>query len=223
MTESETARPLRKDAARNRAALVAAGRAVFAERGLDASLDDVAHHAGVGVGTAYRHFANKYDLAAAIFAEAIDNVIAEAEAAAGAEDAWAGLVQFVDRVARTYTTDRGLREVAMGVHPADDVSDEINDRLSEPLRVMVARAKEQGSMRPDADVTDLGMLLMMLCGIADLAGDFAPDLWRRYQPILLDGLRPGGSPLPVPPIDEDQLRTAMATHKQRLRQACEQR
>ena len=69
-------RPLRKDAVRNRALLVAAAREVFAERGLDASLDDVAHRAGLGVGTAYRHFANKYELARAIFGEAIDEIVA---------------------------------------------------------------------------------------------------------------------------------------------------
>ena len=70
--ERSDSRPLRKDAARNRALLLDAAREVFAERGLEASLDDIARHAGLGVGTAYRHFSNKYELAQAIFAEAID-------------------------------------------------------------------------------------------------------------------------------------------------------
>src|SRR3954451_15728355 len=91
------ARPMRKDAARNRALLVQAGREVFAERGLDASLDDVAQRAGLGVGTAYRHFANKHELAQAIFTEAIDELIAEAKAAAAMPDAWAGIVRFIEQ------------------------------------------------------------------------------------------------------------------------------
>src|ERR671937_1450248 len=90
-------RPLRKDAARNRALLVQAAREVFAERGLEASLDDVAHHAGLGVGTAYRHFANKYELAQAILAESVDEVVELAERAATSDHPWAGSVAFVDR------------------------------------------------------------------------------------------------------------------------------
>jgi len=220
-TEPDTARPLRKDAARNRAALVAAGRAVFAERGLDASLDDVAHRAGVGVGTAYRHFSNKYELVSAIFTEAVDEVITEAEKAAAAEDAWAGLLRFIDTVAGAQSADRGLREVMMGVPHTDDFAEQIHDRITAPLQTLVVRAKEQGTLRPEAEVSDVGMVVTMLCNVADLTGDVAPDLWRRYQPMLLDGLRPGGSELPVPPIDDALLRQAMAAYKQGMRRACE--
>src|SRR3954464_12088586 len=90
-------RPLRKDAARNRALLVQAGREVFAERGLEASLDDVARPAGLGVGTAYRHFANKFELARAIFTEAIEEIVDTARAAAAMDDAWAGIVAFLEK------------------------------------------------------------------------------------------------------------------------------
>src|SRR5436309_3103358 len=89
-------RPLRKDAARNRAALLEAARAVFAERGLDASMDDVAHRAGVGVGTAYRHFANKYELAGAILHEAVEEIVMLARDSAELPDPWDGLVHFLE-------------------------------------------------------------------------------------------------------------------------------
>src|SRR4051795_6885192 len=107
---------MRKDAARNRALLVQAGREVFAERGLDASLDDIARHAGLGVGTAYRHFANKYELAEAIFTEAIESIVAKAEEAAAMPDPWQGLLNFFEFAAESQTADRGLREVMMGFH-----------------------------------------------------------------------------------------------------------
>ena len=71
-------RPMRKDAARNRELLIAAGRDVFAKRGLEASLDDIARQAGVGIGTAYRHFGNKFELAEAIMHNAIGEVVAAA-------------------------------------------------------------------------------------------------------------------------------------------------
>ena len=83
---------MRKDAARNRGLLIDAAREVFAQRGLEASLDDVAHRAGLGVGTAYRHFANKYELAGAILQHAVDEIVAHAEHALTVEDPWQALV-----------------------------------------------------------------------------------------------------------------------------------
>jgi AcrR family transcriptional regulator len=212
--ERPASRPLRKDAARNRELLLAAAREVFAERGLEASLDDIAHRAGVGVGTAYRHFANKYELAQAIFAEAIEQVVALAERGAESPDPWDGIVTFLEGTAVMQTSDRGLREVLMGVHDTAKM-EQVNDRLTGPMRTMVERARQAGQIRPDVDVTDVGIVLLMLCTVADITGDAAPDLWRRYLPMLLDGLR-SGSDLPVPPVPEDVLRKAMDTHKARL-------
>jgi AcrR family transcriptional regulator len=211
---SPAPRPLRKDAARNRALLIDAARAVFAERGLEASLDDVAHRAGLGVGTAYRHFANKYELAQAIFAEALDQVIELAERSAEDPDPWAGIVTFLEGTAELQTADRGLREVLMGVHDSAHM-DRVHDRFTGPLRTMIERAKLAGTVRSDLEATDLGVVLLMLCTVADVTGDAAPDLWRRYLPMLLDGLRTRAD-LPMPPVPEDVLRKAMDTHKQRL-------
>ena len=126
------ARPMRKDAVRNRALLIQAAREVFAERGLEASLDDIAHRAGLGVGTAYRHFANKYELAQAIFAEAIDQVIELATRCADVPDAWLGIVTFLEGTAELQTTDRGLREVLMGVHDSAHM-DRVHDRFARPV------------------------------------------------------------------------------------------
>lgn len=210
----QKARPLRKDAARNRALLVQAAREVFAERGLEASLDDVAHHAGVGVGTAYRHFANKYELARAIFAEAIDEVLELAERSAAAKKPWDGIVAFLEGVAELQTADRGLREVLMGVHDAEQM-EQVSERLSAPLQQLVERGKRAGALRPDVESTDLGIVLIMLCTVADVTGDISPNLWRRYLDMLLLGLREGGD-LDVPAISPDELRTAMSVHKQRI-------
>jgi AcrR family transcriptional regulator len=216
MTDAACSRPLRKDAARNRAALVQAAREVFAERGLEASLDDIAHHAGLGVGTAYRHFANKYDLARAIFAEAVDDVVALADLAVTLDDPWDGIVRFLEGTAEAQTADRGLREVLMGVHDAQQM-EQVHERLSGPLRELVDRAKRAGSIREDVEATDIGIVVLMLCTVADVTAEAAPDLWRRYLPMLLEGLRPGGVPTPsVPPVPEDVLRKAMTTHKQRM-------
>lgn len=210
-------RPMRKDAARNRSLLVQAAREVFAERGLEASLDDVAHHAGLGVGTAYRHFANKYELAQAILADSIDQIAELAERSAATPDPWEGIVAFIEGAAEMQSADRGLREVLMGVHDPE-LMQQVNDRLSGPLRRMVERARDAGRIRPGIEVTDLAIVVMMLCAVADVTGDASPDLWRRYLSMLLDGLRTGSEP-PVPAVGEDLLRKAMTSHKQRLARA----
>ena len=80
------ARPLRRDAERNRQRILAAAAEVFNERGLDVSLDEIARHAGVGVGTVYRRFSTKEELVEALFMERLGAVAAIAEQALKAPD-----------------------------------------------------------------------------------------------------------------------------------------
>ena len=93
------ARPLRRDAERNRQRILQAASEVFTERGLDVSLDEVARYAGVGVGTVYRRFRTKEDLVEALFVDRIEEVAALAEEAARAADPWSGLACFMEEAA----------------------------------------------------------------------------------------------------------------------------
>lgn len=207
-------RPMRKDAARNRELLIAAGRDVFAKRGLDASLDDIARQAGVGVGTAYRHFANKFELAEAIMGEAIGEVVAAAHTATEGPDPWAALVGFFETVLEIQTKDRGLREVIMGMgnpHKKDGV----HDQLEPPILAMLERAKAAGAVRPEVAASDLGCIVAMLCEISDFAADESPQLWRRYFEVLLAGLRPSGPSLPGTPLTDKQFRELSEQHHAR--------
>jgi AcrR family transcriptional regulator len=204
------ARPMRKDAARNRELLIAAAREVFAQRGLEASLDDIAHHAGLGVGTAYRHFANKRELAAALINDAVDKIIALAEDAVAVDDAWQGLVGFFEGALEVQAADRGLREVLMGLHDPEQL-DAIHDRLSGLTDTLLARGKQQGSVRADLVSSDVGFVMTMVCALLDAGGDESPEIWRRYLAVCLEGLKPGESPLPMTPLSEPQFRKAMAT------------
>jgi AcrR family transcriptional regulator len=210
-----TSRPLRKDAARNRELLIEAAREVFARRGLEASLDDVAHHAGLGVGTAYRHFANKYELASALMQQRIDTIVSTAEQALLVDDPWEGLVGFLEATLAAQTADRGLREVLMGgIDPQK--MEQVHDRLTGPINQLMQRAQQAGAIRADADPTDIGLINGMLCAVADMAGDSSPQLWRRYLTLCLDGLRPGGTPFPTPALSDREFRNAMAKHTQIL-------
>src|SRR3954447_25020546 len=107
MTEASS-RALRKDAALNHERLLAAARELLAERGLNVTLNDIAHHAGVGVGTAYRRFANKGEVLDALFDERLEEVMASAAAALEHADAWEGFVGFLERSLRMQLEGRGI-------------------------------------------------------------------------------------------------------------------
>src|ERR671921_2436651 len=93
-------RSLRRDAAENRERLLGAASELFAERGLNVTLNDIAHHAGVGVGTAYRRFANKEEVIDALFEQRLQEVADVAQEALEDPDAWQGLVSFLERSLR---------------------------------------------------------------------------------------------------------------------------
>src|SRR5262249_42662504 len=91
-------RPLRRDAERNRLRILDAARELCAERGLEVTLDDVAHRAGVGVGTVYRRFPDKEQLIDALFEERLVEFSAIGEEALAAEDPLEGLGSFLERM-----------------------------------------------------------------------------------------------------------------------------
>src|SRR3954471_4967502 len=114
VTVSTETKPLRRDAERNRQRIIEAARGVFAERGLAATLDDVAAAAGVGVGTVYRRFPNKDELVEALFVDRIDQMVELAKQAAEIDDPWEALETFLTRAAELNALDRGFKEVVLG-------------------------------------------------------------------------------------------------------------
>lgn len=195
-------RPQRKDAVRNRAALIQAAREIFARRGFEASMDDIAEHAGLGVGTAYRHFANKYELADAIFDDAVAAFVNAAEEVLRETDPWKALVGLVERTLEAQTYNRAMREILLGRHQDDP---EHHRSMTAAFVRPFDRAKAAGQIRADAEVSDLSAIVLMLCTVADATANHNPRLWRRYLPTLLQGLRPGGAPMLEPPLPPDAL------------------
>ncbi|MCU1657566.1 MAG: TetR family transcriptional regulator [Pseudonocardiales bacterium] len=211
--KEKVARTLRKDAARNRALLLEAARDVFAERGLDASLDDIAHRAGLGVGTAYRHFAKKQEIAEALFASVLDQVLAEIEHALTVDDPWEALVTFFEAAAASQAKDRGLHQVLVGTYTIEDMSP-IRERLTASLVILFDRAKAAGVLRKDVEVTDVGAIFTMLGPVYDMSVAISSPVWRRYLALLLDGLRAVDQPpLPWPSLTEAEFNAAIATIK----------
>ncbi|MEU9332932.1 helix-turn-helix domain-containing protein [Streptomyces sp. NPDC048290] len=194
------ARRKRRDAEANRRKLLAAAREVFRERGLRATLDDVARHAGLGVGTAYRHFRNKQALIDALFDDMLARIDEATRAGAEDPDAWRGLTTQMERVAELQAFDRGLREVLLGTGLPMPGEREFQERVRRRIDLMVERAQAQGVLRPDAQPWDLMLVQQMLAAVTDGSGQ--PDLWRRYLRLLLDGLRTHPDPSdPLPCAD----------------------
>lgn len=199
-------RPLRADAERNRRRILAAAAEVFARRGLDAGLDEIARHAGVGTGTVYRRFPEKSMLIDALFESRIDDLIEMARAALEWPDPWVGLVHFLEDSIEMQQADRGLKEVLFGEgHPAG-TRPPVGPRFSAKLDLLlplfsalVERARESGQLRPDIEVTDLAVLQFTLHESGRFSTPAQPEFWRRQFAVLLDGLRTerrAPSPLP---------------------------
>ena len=205
-------RPLRRDAERNRQRILRAAAEVFTERGLDVSLDEVARHAGVGVGTVYRRFRTKEDLVEALFVDRIDEVAALAEAALESSDPWSGLACFMEQAASMLAQDLGLRQMMMFATYGGDRCWYARQRMAPLAAKLVERAQAAGQVRSDLGPTDIPFIMFMLTEAAQFAKRVSPEIWRRYLTLVLDGLRPereGVSPLPVRAMTPDEFEMTM--------------
>lgn len=191
--------PLRRDAEANRRRILSAAREVFRERGMEASLSDIAAHAGLGLGTVYRRFSNKEELVDALFDDMIDVLAAAGEEGLADPDPWHGLVASMEKACEIQAFDRGVREVMLGAAASPQRRAQVLTRIAPTMDALVARAKEQGALRADVVPLDIPMIQLMVAAVTDRTGQ--PDLWRRYLRLLLDGLRAEpGAPSPLPEV-----------------------
>lgn len=213
---SSTPRPLRKDAERNLRRILDAAREVFAEHGLGVTMDDVAHHAGVGVGTVYRRFANKEELIDALFEERVGALAQLAHDGLAIADPWEGIVAFMERSLELQATDRGLKELLFDTAHGQHRVAHAREQLAPVVTELFERARLAGCLRDDVEGPDMPVLQLMVGTVLDFSRDVSPELWRRYLTIVLDGLRArreDATPLPVPALDEPQLDVAMGAWK----------
>src|SRR5438034_7027159 len=161
-------RPLRRDAERNRQRILTAAAEVFNERGLEVSLDEIARHAGVGVGTVYRRFRTKEELIEALFMDRLDLIAAIGKDAFASPDPWSGLVSFMERMAETMAGNLGLRQMLMlGTYGRDlvAVARQRNAPLVERPVDMVNAARQ---LRSDIRQTDIFTTAILLTHVTHL-------------------------------------------------------
>ncbi len=182
-------RPLRADAARNRARVLEVAYDTFASDGLSVPIDEIARRAGVGAGTVYRHFPTKEDLFRAVVEDRIRSIVDSGRALL--DDAEPGEALFIflrSMVLQWGATDRGLSEALAGV--GIDVNAAIPEAESDFLDMLGAllrAAHDAGTARRDVDVADVKALLVGLQAMQDY-NDAAAS---RLIDVVLDGLRAG--------------------------------
>src|SRR3954470_19664294 len=128
-------RPLRADAERNRQRIITAAKTLFAERGVDVSVEDIAQAAGVGIGTFYRRFPDRESLVEAVFVSKLERIAEAARDALAIDDPWEAFRAFVVTVARMHARDRGLKDVLL-------CSERGRDRVAEVRAVIRPLAAE---------------------------------------------------------------------------------
>src|SRR6202048_3250558 len=160
-TVSDAEPALRADARRNRERILASARAAFAESGDAVQIDDVARHAGVGVGTVYRHFPTKQALLTELVRQTFRLFTEQARAVLEADGEPFALIEGLMRgIAQTAAGDVGGQyALASSDGPAWRESEAEQDDLLAVIAELIERARQAGTIRPDAEATDIGMLM----------------------------------------------------------------
>jgi AcrR family transcriptional regulator len=189
--QQAAARPMRADAQRNYQRLLDAAAAAFTEHGADdASLEEIARRAGVGIGTLYRHFPTRQSLLAAVYLDQVDVLRSRADELLRADSPGDALAQWL-RALRAFSSTKHRLTSALLATP--DGSSELVSKCSSVIRdaadALLARAQQAGVIRPDTDSTDL-IRLVHAVNIATERQPTDPGQAERMLALILDGLRP---------------------------------
>lgn len=194
---------LRADARRNRDQILVAAREIFAERGADVPMEEIARRASVGVGTLYRRFVDRETLIRAVFRDTFQAVADETRSAMAEEPtAWAALTRIMRQSAWLHVSVQAKSPRVTAVVQADEETSRIRDELLDMLDEVVRRAQEEGSLRRDVGVGDLAMLFVSVVHqTKSVTPDVAGLVPGRVLAIMMDGLRaPAPGDLPGRPL-----------------------
>ena len=183
-------KPLRADAARNRARVLEVAETLFAERGTAVSTEEVARAAGVGIGTVFRHFPTKTALLEAVFTGSLRRLAEEAEGLESTADPGGAFFGFFARIVRQSATKRAVADaLAEAGGDVGRAHAEVGADLRGALERLLRRAQQAGAVRDDIGVAEVMALLVGASGAAERAG--ADPLVRdRALEVVMDGLRP---------------------------------
>jgi AcrR family transcriptional regulator len=198
---TDTAKPLRADAERNRQAIICAAGSVFAEHGTTVTLERIAEVAGVGVGTIYRRFASIDELVEVVLEEKMRRYADRTELAAESArtEPWKAFSEWVLFILEQQATDLAFSDVILS---AGSGSELFQSEVRRALRAsfhLVQRARTAGAIRSDFDHSDLLMLQHANAGLVSGTHRTAPEAWRRFADYVLQSFRSAAGPLSPPP------------------------
>jgi AcrR family transcriptional regulator len=197
-TTTAVSRRLRSDAVKNRERLLIAAGQVFEEKGLEASVTEVAQAAGVGMGTLYRHFASKEALIEALVSEVLEVTIGMARDASEYPDG-SGLEHFLEEAS-------AYQSVHLGCLPKLWKTDHHLIQVARDLiEALLTDAQAHGRIRLDLTSADVSLVMWSIRGVLETTGSNAPEAWRRHLDLLVAGMRPADNALPHPPLSQEQV------------------
>jgi AcrR family transcriptional regulator len=180
-------RPLRADAARNRARILDTARQAFAQRGLDAPLEQIARDAGVAIGTLYRHFPRRDDLVRAAFEAELEAYEHLAWQAHAANDPWVGFCTFLEKICAMLASDAGMCDMVTTARESSHFATML-ERADEIVADLIDHARRAGVLRPDFTVDDYRYILMATAGVIEATRHTNPQAWRRHLSLVLDAV-----------------------------------
>ena len=190
----------RRDAVRNYHRILDAARDVLGESGADASMEEIAARAGVGVGTVYRRFASKDALIDELTQLAVEEILASADQALARTDGH-GLDELLRALGRSFA-DHARYAGLLLQRPTDAAT---SRRMRAAIDVLTARATAAGTVNPGITVGDVMALIWAMRGLVQAAGEVAPESWQRFLDIQLAGMRVPGPLSSASPLSARQL------------------
>lgn len=183
---TEVVRPMRADAARNRARVLEVAYETFAAEGVGVPIDEIARRAGVGAGTVYRHFPTKEALFQAVFEDRVRHIVDEGRALVASEGPGEALYAFMRGMLQTGTADHGLFDALASY--GFDVEAATTGAEKEFLVVLdelLVAAQQAGTVRADVGVPEVKALLM----VCKSNYEYGNGVAERVVDVIIDGLR----------------------------------
>lgn len=198
---TDTAKPLRADAERNRQAIICAAGSVFAEEGTAVTLERIAAAAGVGVGTIYRRFASVEELVAVVLEEKMRRYADRTEEAAeqAIDHPWEAFRDWVLFILEQQATDLAFSDVVLSSNDGSELFRAESRRALRASIRLVGRTRGAGAIRSDFDHSDLLMLQHANAGLVRGTHRHASGAWRRFADYMLQSFRVAQGPLADPP------------------------
>ena len=184
---AQPARPLRADAARNRARVLDVAYETFAAEGLSVPIDEIARRAGVGAGTVYRHFPTKEALFAAVIEDRMQHLVDDGYALLKSEGPGEALFTYLRSIVLQWgATDRGLVDALAGLGiDIPSVAPDAEDAFLAVLADLLRAAQEAGTARQDIGVREVKSILVG-CQAMEAYNSALAD---RVTDVVVDGLR----------------------------------